>query len=184
MKSGKNLLFLSLLCISFTVADAAWAQRAPQPFPGPGTVDPPQDWRQWIFRNNTFRVGGMEAGISTYNYYIGLPVFWFQNQVKLVPQMSLFWNQPESWRHTQAYGGRALYFLNDQQMLNTGDLNPYAGGFTAIAGRDHNTGIVIGIEPFISPYLKIGVELHAGLRSHYGEDKAFTGVGIVMGLGW
>ena len=184
MKSGKLLLFLSLFCISVVLADEAWAQRTPQPFPGPGTVDPPQDWREWIFRNNNFRAGGVEAGVSTYNYYIGVPVFWVQNQVKLVPQMSLFWKQPESWRHKQAYGGRALFFLNNQFLLNRGEINPYIGGFTAIAGRDHNTGIVIGIEPLISPYLKIGVELHAGLRSHYGEDKVFIGAGVVLGFSW
>jgi len=184
MKSGNVILFLSLLCISFLLVDTASAQRPAEPFPRPGTVDPPHDWREWIIRNNTFRAGGVEAGISTYNYYIGFPVFWVQNQLKLVPQMSLFWKQPQSWRHKVAYGGRALYFVNNQYLLERGDMNPYLGGFTAIAGRDHNTGIVIGVEPFISRYLKIGLELHAGLRSHYGEDKVFTGAGIVVGFNW
>lgn len=184
MRSDRMILFLSLFCMFTVLTENVVAQEFPRPNPGHGAVDPPQDWQQWIFRNNTFRAAGVEAGISTYNYYIGFPVFWVQNQVKIVPQMSLFWNQPESWRHSHAYGGRALFFLNNQRMLNRGDMNPYAGGFTAIAGREHNTGIVVGVEPFFFGYLKIGFELHAGLRSHYGEDKAFGGGGIVVGFNW
>src|SRR5690625_837208 len=184
MKSDIVLLYLSLLCITFLLVDTASAQRPVGPYPRPETMDPPRDWRQWIVRNHTFRAGGAEAGISTYNYYIGVPVFWIQNQLKLVPQMSLYWRQPESWRHQVAYGGRVLYFVNNQYLLERGDMNPYLGGFTAIAGRDHNTGNVVGVEPFISRYLKIGLELQAGLRSHYGEYKGFTGAGGVVGFSW
>jgi len=183
----KNKLFAVLLMLSVATGafEKALAQHSPNPLPNPAVVDPPWNWLQIIFMNNTFRIGGVEAGISTYSHHIGLPVFWVQNQLKLAPQLGWFWNRPESWDTREIYGGRVLYYLNNQQTLMKGDINPYAGGFGMVSGSGHhNSGVVVGMEPFISRYFKVGFEVHAGLRTHQGEDKAFAGAGIIVGFGW
>ena len=87
----KKKLFVVLLILSVATGafEKALAQHSPNPLPTPAVVDPPWNWLQVIFMNNTFRIGGVEAGISTYNHHIGLPVFWVQNQLKLAPQLVL-----------------------------------------------------------------------------------------------
>lgn len=157
----------------------------PRPLPDPQVTQPPEDWLLTIFVNNHFRIGGIEAGASTYGYSVGLPVFWVQDQLKLVPTLGWFWQTRSGWSNQGVLGAKALYFLNKQKDLSKREMNPYIGGFTMVDGDSyHNSGIAIGFEPNISRYLKLGFEIQAGLRSHNGEDRTFGGAAITVGFGW
>ncbi len=130
----------------------------------------------------------MEAGVSTYGYSVGVPVLWAADQVKIIPVMSWFWQAPTRWSSQGVLGGKVLYFINKQNFLPQGDMNPYVGGFSIIEGNSlhnrHNSGIAIGIQPNFSRFIKLGFEIQAGLRSDNGEDRAFGGAAITFGFGW
>jgi glycerol-3-phosphate dehydrogenase len=44
--------------------------------------------------------------------------------------------------------------------------------------------LAAGIEPFFSRYIKLGVEVQAGLRHAGDKDRAFLGAAFTLGLGW
>lgn len=182
----KIVRFLYLLfALTVLLGSNLYAQDYPQPFPDPRDQDPPDDWLLEIFLNNSFRIGGVETGISTYGCQVGLPVLWAGDQLKIVPTLGWFWDTPNGWGAEAALGGRVLYYLSKQEDLERGNMNPYAGGFSLMQGSGlHNSGIAIGFEPRISKYFKLGFEIQAGLRSRHEEDKAFGGAAITIGLGW
>lgn len=181
---AKTFLFILIVLIAATSSEV-YAQKKPHPLPGPTVTNPPNDWFLDILFNNKFRIGGVESTASTYGYSVGLPVLWAADQLKIVPVVGRFWEAPGGWSGHAALGGRVLYFINRQQDLLKGDMNPYMGGFSIIEGNSiHNSGIAIGIEPNISRYLSVGFELQAGLRSENGEDRAFGGAALTIGFGW
>lgn len=184
MKSKAFLLLLTVWILFFTAE--AQSQTHPQPFPDPQVTNPPDDWLLKLFLNNKFRIGGVETTASTYGYSVGVPVFWAADQLKIVPVLGWFWEAPVGWAGQAALGGRVLYFINKQQDLLKGDINPYVGGFSIMeeGNSQHNSGIAIGIEPNISRYLKLGFEIQAGLRSENDEDRAFGGAAVTIGFGW
>jgi hypothetical protein len=183
MKSKVFLLVLTLLMLFIT--SEVKSQTHPQPFPDPQVTNPPDDWFLKLLFNNHFRIGGIEAGTSTYGYSVGVPVLWAADQLKIVPMLGWFWQAPSKWSGQAALGGKMLYFINKQQNLSKLGMNPYVGGFSMMEGNSrHNSGIAIGIEPNISRYLKLGFEIQVGLRSENGEDRGFGGAAITIGFGW
>jgi len=183
MKSNFFLFVLTILTV-FVTAEVK-SQSHPQPFPNPQVINPPDDWLLKIFLNNKFRIGGVESSASTYGYFIGGPVLWAADQLKIVPVMGRYWRAPEAWAGQSSIGGRVLYYLNKQASLVKGDMNPYIGGFSLTEGEViHHSGIAIGVEPSISKYFKLGFEFQAGLRSENGEDRGFGGAAISIGFGW
>ena len=180
----KAFLFVLTILMLFIVTESK-SQTHPQPFPNPQVTNPPDDWLLKIFLNNKFRIGGVESRASTYGYSVGIPILWAADQLKIVPVFGSFWEAPAGWGGKETVGGRVLYYFNKQASLTWGDMNPYAGGFSMTEGDViHNSGIAIGIEPYISRYFKLGFEIQAGLRSENGEDRAFGGAAISFGVGW
>ena len=188
MKSKAFLLALSILTMFLTME--AQSQTHPQPFPHPQVTDPPQDWLWIILNNNKFRIGGIEGGAATYGYSVGLPVFWVQDQVKIVPMAGWFWNAPAGWSGNDSVGGKLLYYFQQQRRLAPGEANFYAGLSTfSTSGSwnrngEYQTGVAVGVEPFYNRYWKLGLELQLGLRSTETSDTVYGGIGVIVGFGW
>lgn len=182
----KKIAILFSLFVIIIHTTEIHAQNQPKPLPDPQVINPPDGWFLEIFLNNKFRIGGLEAGASTYGYSVGLPVFWVKDQVKIVPMAGWFWQTHAGWSGNEAVGGKILYYLQKQRHVSPGEMNIYAG-ISNLAGWDigeHQTGLAVGMEPFYNRYFKLGLELQLGLRGGVSEDRVYGGVGVVVGFGW
>ncbi len=180
----KKIVILFSLFIVIIIHTTALAQQ-PQPIPDPEMTDPPRGILTNLLFNNHFRIGGVEGSASTFGYGLGLPVFWVQDQMKIVPMAGWFWDTLPGWSDREAVGGKVLWYFKKQRQVLPGEVNVYTG-ISSLAGADieHHTGIAVGMEPFFNRYLKLGVEVQLGLRSARGADRVYGGVGVVVGFGW
>lgn len=143
------------------------------------------------YRPASYLALAAEGSFTNYGFTIGVPVFWIEERVKIVPSVGLFWQDfvTDGFNFNPAAGGKFLYYFNKQLFGHSLVNSLYAGvggiaTVTNFLGREvtqqSRAGLILGYDYSLNSSVSIAPELHLGINAN---EEFLPAIGLVLHFG-
>lgn len=152
---NKITIHFILFIIVTGLSAEVYGQNQPRPLPDLQVTNPPDGWWLQIFLNNHIRIGGIEGGASTFAYSVGLPVIWAEDQGEDCAHGRLVLGYASPLVGRRGCWRKNSHYFKKQRQAVPGEMNFYTGISSLVSSdKEHQTGMVFGVEPFFNRYFK------------------------------